>query len=71
MVEKLIKHLEGLGYTYVDYDAQRSSEWLLFLSGVDSLGRPIEFKYYVDDGYLMDKTLDSRFWDILEKVDFS
>jgi hypothetical protein len=68
MVEKVISHLEGLGYSFVSYNAEESTEKRLRFKGEDSRGFYLEFMYHTEDGYLWDRAMGSKYWDIIEKT---
>jgi hypothetical protein len=69
MIEKVIKHLEGLGYLFIRYNEEESSSKALRFFGEDERGFYLEFQYTPADGYLMDREVGSKYWDILEKVE--
>lgn len=68
MIEKVIKLLERLGYSYVKYNAEESSESCLRFFGEDQRGFYLEFQFTPSDGFLMDRAVGSKYWDLLEKV---
>lgn len=68
MENKVISHLEGLGYSFVSFNAEESTQKTLRFRGEDSKGFFLEFQYTPADGYLMDRAMGSKYWDILEKV---
>jgi len=68
MVDKLISYLEELGYTFVTYNAEESTQELLRFFGEDSKGIFLEFQFYMSDGYLMDRPVGSKYWYVLHKT---
>ena len=68
MEKKVIEHLEGLGYSFVSFNAEESTQRALRFKGEDSKGFFLEFQYTPEDGYLMYRAIGSKYWDILEKV---
>jgi hypothetical protein len=68
MENKLISYLEGLGYSFVSFNAEESTQKALRFKGEDSRGLFLEFQYSPSDGFLMDRAMGSKYWDILEKV---
>lgn len=69
MENKVISYLEGLGYSFVSFNAQESTQKALRFFGEDDRGFYLEFQYTPEDGYLMDRAVGSKYWDILEKVE--
>jgi hypothetical protein len=68
MENKLIAHLEAEGYTFVSINTQESTETVLRAFGEDSRGFYLEFQYTPSDGFLMDRAVGSKYWDITGKV---
>lgn len=69
MVDKVISYLEGLGYSFISFNAEESTQRALRFRGEDSRGFFLEFQYTPADGYLMDRAVGSKYWDMLEKVE--
>jgi hypothetical protein len=63
-----IAHLEGLGFMYVEHNAEESTQKALRFKGMDDRGFFLEFQHTPADGYLMDRAQGSKYWDILGKV---
>jgi hypothetical protein len=68
MADKIIKWLEENGYSfcYVTEETEKN----IFFRGEDSRGLFLEFQFTKADGYLMDRAVGSKYWDILEKLSF-
>jgi len=69
MENKVISHLEGLGYSFVSFNAEESTQKALRFNGEDSRGIFLEFQFTPEDCYLMDRAVGSKYWDILCKID--
>jgi hypothetical protein len=68
MENKLVAHLEAEGYSFVSINAQESTGSLLRAFGECPKGFYLEFQYSPSDGFLMDRAVGSKYWDITGKV---
>jgi hypothetical protein len=67
MTQYIIVWLEEKGYSNV-FMTKETAHYIFF-EGNDSRGLFLEFKYDKRDGYILDREIGSKYWDILDKVE--
>jgi hypothetical protein len=66
MINKIISWLEEQGYSHIEKAEETGSH--IEFKGTDERGMFLEFKYEKKDGYMMDRNVGAKYYDITGRI---